>query len=63
MNMIYRESIIKAAIIEESARWEPECHNTPAAWLALRDFAKSIGITVTPDEQYKAAVARMEAEE
>ena len=62
MNSLDRESI-KAAIIEESARWDAGSQNTPAAWLALRDFAKSIGITVTPDDQYKAAVARMEAEE
>jgi len=54
---------IKEAIIQESARWDVDCHNTPAAWLALRDFAKSIGITVTPDEQYKATLARMEADQ
>lgn len=62
MNSLDHESI-KAAILAESARWDVGCQNTPAAWLALRDLAKSIGITVTPDDQYKAARARMEADQ
>lgn len=62
MNSLDRESI-KSAIIAESARWDVGCQNTPAAWLALRDFGKSIGITVTPDEQYKASRARMSGEQ
>lgn len=62
MNSLDHESI-KAAIIAESARWDAESQNTPAAWLALRDFGKSIGITVTPDDQYKASRARMESDQ
>lgn len=62
MNNLTRESI-KEAIIEESARWDVGCQNAPAAWLALRDFGKSIGVHVTPDEQYKASRKRMEDKE
>lgn len=62
MKSLDHESI-KAAIIAESAQWDVGCQNTPSAWLALRDFGKSIGITVTPDDQYKASRARMETDQ